>query len=60
MQAAISRLAPHKFASNDSPTVSDRLWDSVAARICEQQKRAFRCIVSDLGETHCFRTWQWE
>ena len=40
------------FGSNDLPPVSDRLWDSVAARICEQRKRAFRCITSDLGETH--------
>jgi hypothetical protein len=33
-----------------------RLQDSVAARIYEQRKQAFRCIVSDPGETHRFRT----
>jgi len=34
----------------------DRLWDSAADRIYERQNQAFRCITSDLGETHRFRT----
>ena len=50
-----SRLAQ---AFNVAQVVSknDRLRDSVAARICEQRKRAFRCITNDLGQTHGFRT----
>src|SRR4051794_14421122 len=55
-RAAILRLVRLQFASNDLPTVSHRLRDSVAARICEQRKWASRCITSDLGGTHRFRT----
>jgi hypothetical protein len=38
--------------------VDHRLWDLVAARICEQRKRTFRCIASDLVETHRLPTGQ--
>jgi len=50
-----SRLAQ---AFNVAQVVSknDRLRDSVVARIYEQRKQAFRCILSDLGETHRFST----
>ena len=40
---------------SDRPA-DDRFRDSVAGRICDQRKRTFRCITSDLVETHRFPT----